>query len=567
MSEPSVPPSQEASSSHAARLGSILLESGVIDKSGLSRALERCTQTGEDLPTVLSIIGLLGDEDFLKVVSLKMGLPYFTSLESVMDQAVKELLPEEDCRRMGVVPLSKADDTVMLAMIDPLDEECLAQVRAKLGGQVLPLLTTRTALDKALDHLFATGAQLVADLPVEDFVLQLENRPEGTVDDQGAIAAVESIMREGYARKASDIHIESAKDKVRVRYRIDGVLLDAHALPKEAESTIAARIKILSKLDITETRVPQDGRFRQELEEGVSMDVRVSTLPSIYGEKITMRLLLSGKLKRVDDLGMTEEQTQRFRVNIHQPNGLVLVTGPTSSGKTSTLFSALSELNTPRVNIITLEDPVEYRIDRLTQVETNAKTGLTFAVGLRAILRQDPNIVLVGEIRDIETAEIAVQAAVTGHLVMSTLHTNDSVAAVHRLLNMGVQPFMLAAALRMVVAQRLLRRLCESCRRFAEPTAEERALLGAAIDGKRFQAAVGCEDCFKTGYAGRVPVFEIFSLGALARDGIMRGASLDDLRAAARADKMITLQESALALAESGATSLDEILRVTQVVS
>ncbi|OGS01357.1 MAG: hypothetical protein A2V88_17855 [Elusimicrobia bacterium RBG_16_66_12] len=545
-------------------MGSILIDAGVLDQSGLSRTLERCTQTGEDLPAALATTGLLGDEDFLKVVSLKLGLPYFTSLESVMDATSKDLMSEEDCRRLGVVPLVKADDAVTLAMLDPLDEECLAQVRAKLGGvQILPLLTTRAALDKAIDNLFNKGGELSAEIPTGDFVLALSNRPDGMVDDQGAIAAVEAIMREGYARKASDIHIESAKDKVRVRYRIDGVLLDAHALPKESESALVARIKILSKLDITETRVPQDGRFRQELGAGLAVDVRVSTLPSIYGEKVTMRLLSSGKLQRVDELGMTEEQTRLFRLAIHQPNGLVLVTGPTGSGKTSTLYSALSELNTPRVNIITLEDPVEYRIDRMTQVEANPKTGLTFAIGLRAILRQDPNIVLVGEIRDAETAEIAVQAAVTGHLVMSTLHTNDSVAAVHRLLNMGVQPFMLAASLRMVIAQRLLRRLCEDCRRPAEPTDEERAMLGATIEGKRFYGAVGCENCFKTGYSGRAPVFELFAVGSAAREGMMKGASIDDLRAAARADKMVTLQESALAMAEAGTTSLAETLRVT----
>ncbi|MEK7232242.1 MAG: ATPase, T2SS/T4P/T4SS family [Elusimicrobiota bacterium] len=550
-------------SSHAARLGAILLESGILDRPGLVRALDRCSQTGEDLSAALSSIGLLGDEDFLKAVSLRLGVPYFTSLDTVMDPAVSTLMTEEECRRLGVVPIVKADDIVTLAMTDPLDEECLEQVRAKLGT-VLPFLTTRTALDKAVDRLFGVGTPEVADLPVEDFVLRLADAASGAADDQSAIEAVDSILREGYARKASDIHMESARDKMRVRYRIDGVLHDAHVLPKEAESSLIARIKILSKLDITESRVPQDGRFRQELGDGTAMDVRVSTLPSIYGEKVTMRLLISGKLKRIDELGMSEEQVNLFRGAIHLPNGLVLVTGPTGSGKTSTLYSALSELNTPEVNIVTLEDPVEYRLDRINQIEANPKAGLTFAIGLRAILRQDPNIVLVGEIRDTETAEISTQAAVTGHLVMSTLHTNDSVAAVHRLVNMGVQPFMLAAALRMVVAQRLLRRLCESCRRPTEPTQEEKLILGVEVAGRRYQAAPGCEDCFKTGYMGRSPIFEVFILGSAAREGITKGAGLDELRRAAAADKMITLQQSALALAETGATSLSEVLRVTR---
>jgi type IV pilus assembly protein PilB len=564
MSGPVEPAAAEVSTSHAARLGAILLESGVLDQPGLKRALERCAQTGEDLSAALASIGLLGDEDFLQAISLRLGVPYFTSLDTLMDGTLSGLLTEEECRRLGVVPVVKADDAVTLAMLDPLDEECLEQVRAKLGANLLPLLTTRAALDKAVDRLFGVGAPVVADLPVEDFVLRLADAASGKVDDQSAIEAVDAIMREGYARKASDIHLESAKDKVRVRYRIDGVLHDAHALPKEAESSLVARIKILSKLDITEARMPQDGRFRQELGDGAAMDVRVSTLPSIYGEKVTMRLLISGKLKRIDELGMSEDQIRLFRGAIHQPNGLVLVTGPTGSGKTSTLYSALAELNTPDVNIVTLEDPVEYRLDRLTQVEANPKAGLTFAIGLRSILRQDPNVVLVGEIRDAETAEIAAQAAVTGHLVMSTLHTNDSVAAVHRLVNMGVQPFMLAAALRMVVAQRLLRRLCESCRRPTEPSEEEKLILGPALAGQRFMGAVGCEDCFKTGYIGRGPIFEVFVLGASAREGIAKGASLDELRLAAAADKMTTLQQSALALAETGATSLAEVLRVTR---
>ncbi len=549
--------------SHAARLGEIVLEAGVIDKAGLDRALDRCGQTGEDLPAALAAIGILGDEEFLRTISLKIGVPYMTALEGMLEDSGKAILTEDECRQLGAVPLSKVDDMLTLAMVDPLDEDCLAAVRVKCQLQLLPVLTTRTTLDLAIDRLFGV-APIVADLPVEDFVMNISTGADGQVDDQSAITAVDSIMREGYARKASDIHIESAKDKVRVRYRIDGTLHDAHTLPKEAESSIVARIKILSKLDITETRIPQDGRFRQEVDATSAFDVRVSTLPSIYGEKVTMRLLISGKLKRIEELGMVEEQITLFRQAIHQPNGLVLVTGPTGSGKTSTLYSALAELNTPDVNIVTLEDPVEYRLDRLNQVEANPKAGMTFALGLRAILRQDPNIVLVGEIRDAETAEIAIQASITGHLVMSSLHTNDSVAAVHRLLNMGVPPYMLAASLRMVVAQRLMRRLCDSCRKPKEPSQEMRTMLGSLIGPGPYYGAVGCEDCFKAGYLGRMPIFELFNLGPKVREGVMSGAGLDELRAAAKEDKMETLQVSALRLAATGVTSLEEVVRVTQ---
>jgi len=544
------------------RMGGILIDAGALDRGGLERALLHCSRTGADLPGALAGLGLMLDEDCLKVVSRSLGVPYFTHFDELLDPEVSKILTEEECLRFKVVPIVRTGDALTLATLDPLQEDVFTEIRAMTGLQILPLLTTSSALTATIDRLYGV-VHPVRELPVEDFVIAPAVPGAAISDDQSAIQVVDMVLREGFARKASDIHVESAKDKLRVRYRIDGVLHDAHVLPKEAEAAVVARIKIISKLDITETRLPQDGRFRHDVG-GTPMDVRVSTLPSIYGEKVTMRLLMTGKLKRLEDLGFSPSQLELVRGAIRQPNGLLLVTGPTGSGKTSTLYSALSELNTTDVNIVTLEDPVEYRVDRINQIETNPKTGFTFAVGLRAILRQDPNVILVGEIRDEETAEIAVQAAVTGHLVMSTLHTSDAVSAVHRLVNLKIPPFLLAASLRMVVAQRLLRRLCELCRRPAAPTEDETVLLGAEIAGRKFFTAPGCEECFNTGYNGRIPVFEVFIVGSAVRESITRGSSLDELRAAAAADKLTTLHAEALRHAEGGVTSLSEVIRLTR---
>jgi type II secretory ATPase GspE/PulE/Tfp pilus assembly ATPase PilB-like protein len=379
------------------------------------------------------------------------------------------------------------------------------------------------------------------------------------------VDTVNALFQEGLARRASDIHIEAAHKEVRVRFRVDGMLQDGPSYPKQSDAALIARVKILAKLDITETRLPQDGRIRFAYG-GRDIDVRVSTLPTVHGEKVVMRLLDSTKsLRKMTELGIDPAILERFADAIRSPNGLVLVTGPTGSGKTTTLYAALTELNRPDRNIVTLEDPVEYVIDRINQMEAFAKIGLNFATGLRAILRQDPNIILVGEIRDLETAEIALQASITGHLVFSTLHTNDAVSSVHRLFNMNVEPFMITAALRGVLAQRLLRRLCDRCKKPSEVTPDELKELGlTGADARSFCAPVGCAACFHSGYLGRFPIHEWMPVNAAVRALIARKASVDELRAAAASDGMRSMRQSALDRARKGETSLEEVLRVTR---
>jgi type II secretory ATPase GspE/PulE/Tfp pilus assembly ATPase PilB-like protein len=352
---------------------------------------------------------------------------------------------------------------------------------------------------------------------------------------------------------------------VRVRYRVDGMLLDAASLPKANEAAVIARVKILSKLDITETRMPQDGHIRF-VYGGRDIDIRVSTIPTVHGEKVVMRLLDSSRsLRKLDELGIAPVVLSRFKEAIANPNGLILVTGPTGSGKTTTLYAALTELNRPDKNIVTLEDPVEYVIDRINQIEAFARIGLNFATGLRAILRQDPNIILVGEIRDLETAEIALQASITGHLVFSTLHTNDAVSSVHRLFNMRVEPFMITAALRGVLAQRLMRRLCERCRKPAKPPKDVVKELGLTADeaARAFEPG-GCAACFQSGFTGRLPIHEWMPVNNKVRELIVRKAPVDEMRAAAREDGLKTMRQAALDKALAGETSLDEVLRLTR---
>jgi len=544
-------------------LGEMLTSVGALTQAQLDEALRQCEPDQRDLCEILVRLGHITEEKFLQTAAFHLGVPYFSNLEGVLELEAVRLIPEEMARERHVIPIILSEGTLTLGMVNPLDEASIEAVRAATGNQVLPVLATYTNLLDTFDRVYG-ALRNTKELPIEE--LQIAAPADGVIKegalDETAIETVDSLLEEGFVRKASDIHLESAKDRVRVRYRIDGVLTDAHVFDKAVEATLIARIKILARLDITETRVPQDGRFQHECRSS-AMDIRVSTLPTIYGEKIVMRLLISQRLKTLDELGLRPESLQIIRHSIQQPNGMILVTGPTGSGKTSTLYSCLQELNIPDRNIVTLEDPVEYRLDRVIQVEANAKVGLTFAIGLRAILRQDPNVILVGEIRDLETAEIAVQASITGHLVMSTLHTNDAVSTIHRLINMKVEPHLLAAALRLVIAQRLMRQICEHCRKSGPPTEAEASVLAASLNSKTYPLPGGCDRCFGTGYSGRIPIFEVLPIGPGVRDCILSKASVDELRKVAAQSHARTLQQEALRFAEEGKTTLAEVLRVT----
>ncbi len=493
-------------------------------------------------------------------------------------------LPVGTMRQHRVLPISRIGKTLTVAVDDPFNVIALESIAGQSGLKLMTVVAPSKRLTEIVEarlveqtsasNLEETLQQFSEDADLstvnQSTIDDLDQLPEGT-DDKPVIRIVNSILVEALRRKASDIHVEPERDTTRVRYRVDGVLIHSGSPPKSLYPAIVSRIKIMSNLDIAERRVPQDGRCRiRALEKEV--DIRVSILPVIHGEKIVMRILDKSNLpKGLGDLGLDNYSRDCFQRAINQPYGMLFVTGPTGSGKTTTLYSALQELNEPGTNIITVEDPVEYQLQGINQVQTQAEVGLTFAAGLRSILRQDPDIVLVGEVRDLETATIAVQAALTGHLVLSTLHTNDAPGSVARLKNMGIEPFMIASALILAQAQRLFRRLCPGCKHPVDITVEElRAnhlnVEGLDFDTKAIFEAGKCTKCNQNGYKGRGGIMEIMEINETVRELIMRNANDNEIRRAAIANGMITLQRAGLNKVFDGLTSVEEILRITSSV-
>ena len=540
-------------------IGTILIKFGVITPEQLKEALAQCDPEQRSLGPVLISLGFATEEKISKAVSLHLGIPFFTTFEGLLDPEAARGIPEATARKLLVVPVFQDKEKLTLGMVNPTDFKALDQIAGLKGVQVQPVMTSLANLFTAIQEVYMPGKTTARDAGAPGETSRPAAAAVGSVVD-----ALNDLLEEGMARLASDIHLEAAETQMRARFRVDGMLQDAKTFPKDIEAALVARVKILAKLDITETRLPQDGHLRF-VYGGRGVDVRVATLPTVHGEKVVMRLLDSTKsLRKLKDLGIDAGILARFSEAIASPNGLILVTGPTGSGKTTTLYSALSELNKTDRNIVTLEDPVEYVMDRVNQMEAFAKIGLTFASGLRAILRQDPNIILVGEIRDLETAEIALQASITGHMVFSTLHTNDAVSCIHRLLNMRVEPFMIAAALRGVLAQRLLRRLCDKCKRPLQLSGKQLTELGLpAIAGACFEP-VGCRACFNTGYAGRIAIHEWMPVTRAVRELIMRKASVDELRAAVDSEGFKSIRRTAIDKAMAGETSLEEVLRMAR---
>ncbi|MBI3548221.1 MAG: Flp pilus assembly complex ATPase component TadA [Elusimicrobia bacterium] len=549
------------------RLGSILLELGIITQEQLDLALEQAHHEQRLLGQVLVSLGYATEESIDKAVSVRLGIPYFTTFDGMLDLDASKLIPETAARKLLIAPIMKTEDTLMIGMVNPSDTDAIDEAARLSGLHVQPVMTTLANLFETIQICYG-GVKTSAAVPLPSPMgapVPVKAAAEGTAGGDSIIDTINGLLHEGLGRRASDVHIEAAEKVVRVRFRIDGMLVDSKNFPKTMEAALVARVKILAKLDITETRMPQDGHIRF-VYGGRGIDVRVSTLPTVHGEKVVMRLLDSTKsLRKLTDLGIEPIILSRFTDAIKCPNGLILVTGPTGSGKTTTLYAALTELNRPDRNIVTLEDPVEYVIDRINQMETFSKIGLTFASGLRAILRQDPNIILVGEIRDLETAEIALQSSITGHVVFSTLHTNDAASSVHRLFNMRVEPFMITAALRGVLAQRLMRRLCDKCKKRQTLTARQLKEYGlTAAEGAAFFEPAGCGACFNTGYSGRLPIHEWLPVNRQVRELIIQKASVDDLRAAMTADGMRSMRQVAMEKAATGETTIEEMLRLTR---
>lgn len=541
------------------RLGDLLIEAGLLTEDQLKEALRGKTDT-QKLGDVLLQKGFLTEQQLIEVLEFQLGIPHVSLYRYPIDVSLLVLVPKEVARKYVLIPMKKEADKLFVAMADPLDFYAIEDLRLMTGFQIEVVIAAKDDIFRAINKFYELdfGINDIADEP--EAVVEVENV---IAEDSPVVKLVNQILINAVQQRASDIHIDPQETNINLRYRIDGVLRKEQSLPKSMQSMLLARIKIMANLDITENRIPQDGRIKINLDFH-PIDLRVSTLPTVYGEKIVLRVLdLSTALNDLQQLGLNKINLQRFIQLIERPTGIVLITGPTGSGKTSTLYAALNRLNSDDVNIITVEDPVEYRLAGINQIQVNPNVGLTFAKGLRAILRQDPNIVMIGEIRDRETAEVAVRASLTGHLVLSTLHTNDSLGTITRLIDMGVEPFLVASSLTGIVAQRLVRRVCRDCAQAQEPTNREHEIF--AKRGMRIDKIIrgrGCGTCSMTGYKGRVAIHELLEVNDEIRKVIMNGESFSTLRELAIKNKTIFLLDDGLLKIKQGITTTEEILRV-----
>ena len=561
------------------RLGELLLKEGIITQAQLEKAINIQRQEGGRLGEILVKLGILKEDQAVAILGKQLNIPYFnlgTELKPAADQNLEQLIPKDFALRNTVLPLSRTLRSLTVAMSDPLDLILVDNLRKLTGCEINPVIAAKSDVTKAIEDFYGKskmfeeaveasyvnlpGISGFEEVEVGDQELSLD-KLIARAEEAPVVKLVDLIIRQAIDERASDIHIEPFKDRISLRYRIDGRLYEIPPPAKQLHLPIISRIKILSKLDIAEKRLPQDGAFLVKLEDR-PIDIRVSTVPTIYGEKIVMRILdRSVVVLDLDQLGFDAKQLEKIRHAINMPYGQVLLTGPTGSGKTTTLYAILNEIKSPTKNIITVEDPVEYKLDSVNQVQVKPDIGLTFANALRSFLRQDPDIMLVGEIRDLETAQICIRAALTGHLVFSTLHTNDAPSAISRLIDIGIEPYMVAPSLVMVVAQRLLRRLCPDCKEAYEPAAEQTG--GIKIKADLIYRAKGCAKCGQLGYRGRICISEVMVINERIRDLISQGASFQKIRDAAKETGMNTLYESGLKKAEDGTTSLEEALSIT----
>lgn len=559
------------------RIGDLLIENGVIDQEQLEKALDRQREVGHRLGRVLIDLGYLGEEQFLSFLSQQLQVPFIDLSRYNFDAGLVQLLPESYARRYRAIVLADEGAQLLVGMVDPMDifafdevERILQQPVQQAVIRESELLTTLDLVYRRTEEIASFAEELDEELTEGQFDLESLTLDESD-SDAPVVKLLQSIFQDAVQVRASDIHIEPDENVLRIRQRVDGVLQEQVMKERRIAPALVLRLKLLSGLDISEKRIPQDGRFSLKVKEK-KLDVRVSTMPIENGESVVMRLLdQSGGAAKLSNVGMPDDILERFKQTISLPHGLILVTGPTGSGKTTTLYGALQELNQVGKKIITVEDPVEYRLHRINQVQINNKIELTFAKVLRAALRQDPDILLVGEIRDSETAEIALRAAMTGHLVLSTLHTNDAVSSAMRLVDMGTEGFLAASALRAVVAQRLVRRLCDNCFQDYEPDLVEKAWLDSVLGPEEANALSlkkprGCHRCNNSGYRGRIGVFEMLTINNELSDALRRGDSSEFVKRARKAPGYRPLAISALAYAAEGITSLQEVQRVSEQV-
>jgi type IV pilus assembly protein PilB len=559
------------------RIGELLVKQSLLTAEQLRQARDEARTKGERLGSQITKLGFLDEAELTDFVAKQYGVPSIELDEFEIDPAVIQLIPEEVANKHTVVPVNRAGSTLILATSDPSNIFALDDIKFLTGYNIQPVVAAEDAIRRAIDKHYDQATSLedvIGDFDDSDIdlVTDADDVDIGELakasEDAPVVKLVNLILTDAIKKVASDIHIEPYEKSFRVRYRIDGVLYEVMKPPMKLKNAITSRLKIMSDLDIAERRLPQDGRIKLKLGRGREMDFRVSVLPTLFGEKVVMRLLDKSNLQLdMTKLGFEQPQLDVFKRSIHQPYGMVLVTGPTGSGKTTTLYSALSELNKTSENLSTAEDPVEFNLAGINQVQMHEEIGLNFAAALRSFLRQDPDIIMVGEIRDFETAEIAVKAALTGHMVLSTLHTNDAPSTVNRLLNMGIEPFLVASSVNCIVAQRLARRVCEECReRDAEVTSE--ALVEAGMieeDARKVapQIGRGCRTCSETGFKGRVAIYEVMELREELKDFVLNGASALELKREASRLGMKTLRQSALTKLAEGVTTLGEVFRVS----
>lgn len=542
------------------RLGDLLVESGLIKDEDLQKTLKEKAYD-QKLGDALLQGGYITEQQLIEVLEFQLGIPHVNLFRYPFDPKLFNVVPKEFAKRNLLVPLKAEGDKLFVAMADPMDYITVDDLRLSTGFHIETAIASK-------DDILQTITKYYDDETFETFFMDDETvaqqEQEDLTDlDSPIVRLVNQLMSTAVTLKASDIHFDPQEHQIVVRFRVDGMLRTERILPKHTQNSLVARIKIMAQLDITENRIPQDGRIKTTVDFR-PIDLRVSTLPTVFGEKIVLRILdLSSSLNDLAKLGFNRLNLERFIEQINKPSGIVLISGPTGSGKSSTLYAALNKLNTEEVNIITVEDPVEYQLEGVNQIQVNTNVGLTFATGLRSILRQDPDIVMVGEIRDSETAEIAIRASLTGHLVLSTIHTNDSIASITRLLDMGIEPFLFTSSVNAIVAQRLIRRVCRDCgKRVAASASEKEIFKSRNMNIEEVSRGDGCASCNMTGYRGRIAIHEVLVIDNAMREVINAGESIAKIREIAVRNKTIFLVDDGLLKVKQGITTTEEVLRV-----
>lgn len=557
------------------RLGDLLIAAGTITPEELDMGLQRQKETKERLGAALISAGIITEAELIEALRLQLGIEYIDLSKTTIPISMAQVVPKNIAKQFQVVLVRMERDELYLAMSDPMNFYAIEEVKKAVRKKIVPMIATAEGVEHAILVLYGNeGAARAIEAMKREAPTEEDNGEEAqftgnilndNINDAPTIRLVNSIIERAILERASDIHIEPKEKELQVRMRIDGVLRKILTIPKNLQNSVISRLKIMSGMDIAERRVPQDGRFNVKNKKR-EFDLRVNSLPTVYGEKIVARLLdkRAGYLTP-DSIGLMGDNLKKYQRAIHCTSGVILIAGPTGSGKSSTMNTMISQLNTEEVNVVTLEDPVEYNIDGVNQVQINEKTGMDFANGLRAILRQDPDIIAVGEIRDGETAQISMRAAITGHVVLSTIHTNDAVGTIERLEDIGVEPYLIATALRAVISQRLVRRICPKCKKSYEATDEEVRRLGLSTEHKHiFYRGEGCADCFNTGYRGRIGVFEILEITPEIRPLISQqaGRPVIEQELASAHSEFKTLRENAIQLVEEGITTTEEVQRV-----